>query len=42
MGPVLVVVVDVVGDESLELVLVPDDGAVEGVLHPRASSLRIV
>ena len=29
MGPVGVVVVDVVGDESFELALVPDDGAVE-------------
>ena len=29
MGPVLVVVVDVVGEKSFELVLVPDEGAVE-------------
>ena len=29
MRPVGVVVVDVVGDESFELVLVPDEGAVE-------------
>ena len=29
VGPVGVVVVDVVGDEAFELVLVPDDGAVE-------------
>ena len=29
MGPVSVVVVEVVGDESLKLVLVPDDGAVK-------------
>ena len=29
MGPVLVVVVDVVGDEVFELALAPDDGAVE-------------
>ena len=29
MGPVFVVVPDVVDDESFELVLVPDDGAVE-------------
>jgi hypothetical protein len=29
VGPVLVVVVDVVDDESLELRLVPDEGAVE-------------
>ena len=29
MGPVGVVVVDVVGDEVFELALVPDDGAVK-------------
>jgi hypothetical protein len=29
MGSVLVVVPDVVDDESFELVLVPDDGAIE-------------
>ncbi len=29
MGSVLVVVIDVVDDEALKLVLVPDDGAVE-------------
>ena len=29
MGPVCVVVVDVVGDEAFELSLVPDDGAIE-------------
>ena len=29
VGPVLVVVVDVLGDQSFELSAVPDDGAVE-------------
>ncbi len=29
MGPVLVVVVDVVGDDPLELAPVPDEGAVQ-------------
>ena len=46
MGAVGVVVVDVVDDESLELLVVPDDGAVElsrvtdmippGLRHPAA------
>ena len=36
MGSVLVVVVDVVADESFELVLVPDDGSVEEFASDRS------
>ena len=36
MGPVLAVVGDVVDDESFELSLVPDDGAVEQLASDRS------
>ncbi len=36
MGSVLVVGVDVVGDEAFELALVPDDGAVEKLSADRS------
>ena len=36
MGPVLVVVLDVAGDEAFELALVPDDGAVEQLSTDRS------
>ena len=36
VGSVGVVVIDVAGDESLELVLVPDDGAVEELAADRS------
>lgn len=36
MGPVLIVVVDVVADESVELSFVPDDGAVEELAADRS------